>query len=75
MLTEYIQAAMREAKYEIEPDDGTYYGEIPGFQDVLASATTLEECRDELQSVLEGWIILGLRKGHSLPIVNNAAFT
>jgi hypothetical protein len=28
MLTEYIQAAMGKARYEIL-DDGTYYGEIP----------------------------------------------
>ena len=37
---------------------------MPG---VLATAETLEACRDELQDVLEGWIILGLRLGHSFP--------
>ncbi|MGR3309862.1 MAG: hypothetical protein ACUZ77_03725 [Candidatus Brocadiales bacterium] len=31
MLTNYIQAAMRQAKYEILKDDGTFYGEISGF--------------------------------------------
>lgn len=68
MLTEYVNAAMRQAKYEILPDR-TYYGEIPGFQGVYANAETLETCRDELQEVLEGWIVLGLQMGHSLPIV------
>lgn len=29
MLTEYIRAAMRRARYEILEDDGTFYGEIP----------------------------------------------
>lgn len=29
MLTSYIKAAMSQARYEILPDDGTYYGEIP----------------------------------------------
>src|SRR5438309_12030802 len=29
MLTEYLQAAMRRAKYEILADDGSFYGEIP----------------------------------------------
>jgi uncharacterized protein UPF0150 len=33
MLTSYIHEAMRLAKYEIL-EDGTYYGEIPGFQGV-----------------------------------------
>jgi predicted RNase H-like HicB family nuclease len=66
MLTQYIQAAMREAKYEIQ-DDGTFYGEIPPCPGVYANEDTLEGCRTELQDVLEGWIILGLRMGHSIP--------
>jgi len=65
MLTEYIRAAMRQARYEILSDD-TFYGEISGFQGVYANAETLEECREELQDVLEGWIVLGLRMGHIL---------
>jgi hypothetical protein len=62
MLTSYIQAAMRHATYEILPDR-TFYGEIAGFAGVYASAPTLEQCRDQLQEVLEGWIVLGLRWG------------
>jgi len=34
---------------------------------VYANAPTLEECREELREVLEGWIVLGLRLGHKLP--------
>ncbi len=74
LLTNYIRAAMRRATYEILPD-GTYYGEIPGFQGVYANAQTLEDCRETLQAVLEGWIILGLRLGHSLPVVDGIALT
>jgi predicted RNase H-like HicB family nuclease len=69
MSTEYIRTAIGKARYEIL-DDGSFYGEIPGFQGVYANADALEECRGELQEVLEGWIILGLRMGHSLPVVN-----
>jgi predicted RNase H-like HicB family nuclease len=68
MLITYIQNAMRLAKYVIL-EDGQYYGEIPGFQGVWAQADNLETCRDELQSVLEDWLILGLRMGHKLPVV------
>ncbi len=46
MLTEYIRAAMRQAKYEILPDDNTFYGEIPGFQGMWANEPSLEECRE-----------------------------
>ena len=42
---------------------------IAGFQGVWANADSLEACRDDLQSVLEDWLILGLRMGHELPIV------
>jgi predicted RNase H-like HicB family nuclease len=69
MLTEYIRAAMRQAKYEILPDDGTYYGEIPGFQGVYANAKTLEECRGELEEVLQDWILFRVSKNLPLPIV------
>lgn len=68
MLITYIQNAMRLAKYEIL-EDGKYYGEIPGFEGVWAQAENLETCRDELQSALEDWLILGLRMGHKLPVV------
>lgn len=66
MLIAYIQNAMRMAKHEIL-EDGPFYGEIPDFNGVWAQAETLEECREELQSALEDWIILGLRMGHKLP--------
>ncbi len=68
MLITYIQNAMRLAKYEIL-EDGQYYGEIPGFQGVWAQAENLEACREELQSALEDWLVLGLRMGHKLPVV------
>jgi len=59
MLTEYIQAALKKARYEILSDDSSFYGEIPGFSGVYANAGTLEECRSELREVLEDWILLG----------------
>ncbi len=70
MLTDYIAAAMRRAKYEILPDDGTYYGEIPDCPGVWANAKTLDGCRAELQEVLEEWIILGLRHGDEIPEID-----
>lgn len=68
MLTNYIRAAMRHARYEILPE-GTFYGEIPGFNGVWAEADTLEACRNELEEVLEEWILLGVAKHHPLPVV------
>jgi predicted RNase H-like HicB family nuclease len=70
MLTKYIQAAMRRAKYEIVEDDGSFYGHIPETPGVWANADTLEECREELESVLEGWILLGIAFHHSFPVLD-----
>ena len=70
MLIQYVQAAMRKAKYKILPDDEGFFGEIPGFQGVWANAETLEECRDELEEVLEGWIFLHLSDNTPLPVVD-----
>jgi predicted RNase H-like HicB family nuclease len=66
MRRDYIDGAMREAHYEIL-EDGSYYGEILFCPGVFASESSLEMCRQILEEVLEGWVILGLRMGHELP--------
>ena len=68
MLTDYINAAMTRAKYKII-DDGTYFGEVPRLEGVWANAKTLENCRQELQEVLEDWLIVKLRDGDTIPRV------
>ena len=70
MLTRYIRAAMHRARYEILSDDGTFYGEIPEFQGVYASARTLEACREKLEGVLEEWILFRVSKNLPLPVID-----
>ncbi|MCC6446471.1 MAG: type II toxin-antitoxin system HicB family antitoxin [Armatimonadetes bacterium] len=70
MLTRYIRSAMRRARYEILPDDRSFYGEIPGFDGVYGNADTLESCRDELEEVLEEWILLHVSQHLSLPVID-----
>lgn len=74
MLTAYIRAAMRQARYEVL-SDGTRFGEIPGFQGVWANAATLGACEEELQEVLEEWIVLRLSKHLALPVVDDLTLT
>jgi len=66
MLTAYITAAMARARYRII-DDGTYFGEIAGLRGVWANGKTLEACREELQEVLEDWLVVKLRDGDNVP--------
>ncbi|MFZ0390842.1 MAG: type II toxin-antitoxin system HicB family antitoxin [Calditrichia bacterium] len=70
MLTAYINAAMRNAHYEILEGGEGYVGKIPGLQGVWANGATLEACRDELREVLEEWILLGLKMNHDIPAID-----
>jgi len=47
-----------------------FLNELLEVKGVWAQASTLEACREELQSALEDWLILGLRMGHKLPVVD-----
>jgi predicted RNase H-like HicB family nuclease len=67
MLIEYIEAAMARAKYEIIDDEEPYYGEIPELKGIWATGKTLEECRKRLSEVVEGWIIVRLKRGLPIP--------
>ena len=69
MIIEYIKAALKKAEYEIL-EDQTFYGEIPGFEGCYANESTLEDCRDELASVLEDWILFSLHRQLPLPVVD-----
>lgn len=70
MLTDYINVAMQKAHYEILPDNEGYFGKIERLQGVWANASTLEGCREELREVLEEWILLGIKMGHTIPVID-----
>lgn len=61
---------MNTAQYEMLEDDGTFYGEIPACTGVYANADSLENCRLELESVLEDWLLLRIYRNLELPVIN-----
>jgi len=67
MFLEYVESAMKKARYEILKDDNSYYGEIPGFEGVLANVEDLESCRNQLREVLEEWILFRVSRKLNLP--------
>ena len=67
--TGYIDCALSRAEYD-KLEDGTFSGRIPGCKGVIAFGTTLRECENELQSTLEDWIFVGLKLGHTLPVID-----
>lgn len=70
MLTKYIKKAMEHARYEILNDDKSFYGEIHECPGVYANADTLEKCRNELEEVLEEWILFRIYKNLPIPPVD-----
>lgn len=70
MLKKYLDIALRHAKYEILQDDGSFYGEIPECNGVYANANSLEECREQLEEVLEEWILFRIHKNLPLPVID-----
>lgn len=70
MVSEYLGAALSKAHYEILAENGSYYGEIPGFEGVYANTPTLEACREELREVLEEWVLVRVSQGLTLPVVD-----
>ncbi len=67
MITEYIEEALNRAHYEIIEDEEPFYGEIEELDGVWATGKTLEECRNNLKDVIEGWILLSIKKGIPIP--------
>lgn len=66
MLSEYIAKQLQKARYKILKD-GSYFGEIRGLRGVWANARNLEDCRKELQEVLEDWMLLKVKAAEKIP--------
>jgi len=70
MLIDYINKALSKAEYD-KLEDGTFFGKIPQCPGVISFGETLFECQKELESVLEGWLIVKIRHGDTLPVIDH----
>ncbi|MBK9285087.1 MAG: type II toxin-antitoxin system HicB family antitoxin [Sphingobacteriaceae bacterium] len=70
ILTAYINHMISSAVYD-KLEDGSFSGIIPACKGVIAFSDSLQECQNELRSTLEEWIVLGLKLGHQLPVLDN----
>jgi predicted RNase H-like HicB family nuclease len=59
---------MARARYKLLKN-GLILGTIPGCKGIWAEGRSLDTCRNELQEVLEDWIVLKLRDGDRLPML------
>ena len=68
VLSDYVEQALAEAAYD-KLEDGSFTGHIPSCKGVVSFGSTLRACQEELQSILEDWILVGLKFGHVLPVI------
>jgi predicted RNase H-like HicB family nuclease len=68
MLTKYLAAAMNAAQFE-PLEEGGYFGSIPGLDGVWSSADSIDECRGELEEVLEDWLLFRLSRQLPIPAI------
>ncbi|MBM4454698.1 MAG: type II toxin-antitoxin system HicB family antitoxin [Chloroflexi bacterium] len=69
VLTDYVARALEHAVYD-KLEDGSFVGRILACAGVIAFGTTLHGCERELRSTLEDWILVGLKLGHVLPVID-----
>jgi hypothetical protein len=72
VLSEYLDWALAEAEYD-KLEDGSFSGRILSCVGVIAFGAMLKECENELRSTLEDWLLLGLKLGHTLPVIKRTA--
>jgi len=66
IITEYVDAAMREAEYEELEENEGFTGTIPELEGLIGYAKTLELCKVDLREALEGWLLVSFH--HHLPV-------
>jgi predicted RNase H-like HicB family nuclease len=69
MIAAYVEAALGHASIE-RMEDGRFFGHIDELRGPWADGDTADECRRELRSVLEEWLVIALRDDEELPVLD-----
>lgn len=68
IFSDYVKNALKIADV-IRLEDDTFCAVVPDCKGVIAFGTTSIECLNNLQSILESWVLLKLKTGQILPQV------
>jgi len=66
-LNKYCQQSLKLAEFTFLGADEGYAARIPGFRGLIATGATKKETLAELETALEDWINLALKRGLGLP--------
>jgi predicted RNase H-like HicB family nuclease len=75
MLTQYIESAMSHIAIEHNEEGDQYpeqrfIGTIVPCPGVIGIGATVKECRANTQDVLEEWILVRVKSGYALPVID-----
>jgi predicted RNase H-like HicB family nuclease len=71
MVCQYVASALERANYRVL-DDGSFAATVRGLGGVIATGSTLEACRRQLAEVVEGWILVRVARGLTVPALGRA---
>ena len=71
MIRQYVDEALRIARYD-KLEGRAFYGEVPRLRGVMATASTLERCREQLAEVIEEWVLIRVAKRLPIPRLGKA---
>lgn len=66
MITKYIASALAAAKYE-QLEDGSFVATVRGLRGVVAIGRSVEQCRAQLEEVVEAWVLVRVARGLEVP--------
>ena len=69
MIRDYLDRALGRARYT-QLEDGSYCAEVRGLRGVIATGTTIEICRKDLEAVIEEWILVRVARGLAIPALD-----
>jgi len=66
---EYVQLALKKAKYTLNEDGRGYTVEVPDLPGCISWGETIEEARDMIKDAIEGWLVTALQFGDPIPTI------
>ena len=70
MLETYLRQALKLAEVSHLGEDEGFAARIPGFRGLVATGQTKREALADLETALQDWVDLALKRGLGLPSVN-----
>jgi predicted RNase H-like HicB family nuclease len=69
-FNQYVKEILKTAIYKQDNDFKCIVASVPILPGCMTQSDNFEEARDHLIDAIELWIMVGLREGEEMPVVN-----